>query len=681
MRADRSHGAWRLGSYRLLRLLGRGGMAEVYEAERVGAHGFAKRVAIKRILPQHARDPRLVAMFCDEARIHATLSHPNLLQVLDFGEEDGELFIVLELVEGMSVADLLSRVAARRRAVDLAPALYIAHEVLLGLAHAHAACDELGRPRQLVHRDVAPSNILIGKAGQVRLGDFGILHAADIESRTAPGEIKGKIGYVSPEQAMGLPLDARSDIFSLGVVLAELLIGEPLFPGATEVEILRSLHAGDLSRLDRHVGHIPPEVMRLLRAALAPLASRRFESAQHLAAEIDAIARERQLELSSYALCEWLSELGLVTLRSDVRQRATPSPPRARLPSVDAFCEEITLAEDEVATLAERPSAPPVFARTMHEPYREEPTYRVMRVGGAFSEAVHLPVVLAGIATGRIGATTRISRDGGRAMPLSSVPDLARLAGRAAYRFGDAVALRASLRGRPPRVRLPRIVFDAVRNRLTGLLCARRGRAQRRIYFADGVPWFTSSTEERELLGSLLVRRGRIQLPALEVALAQGWRRGRRVGEALVDAGLLPRNEVERALVLQRRTRLAGLFCWDDCEVVFVDGLEPGEDRVDLGEAPHALVAHAVLDGFTEDDAQRLLADVASAPLERGDAMPVEAFHLPDALTRALTTAGDGRSPRQLVRDLAGDGVSAGNVAHAVLIGLSARVLSAPGWT
>lgn len=142
MYAGRESHAQVLGNYELVRLLATGGMAEVYEARRAGIHGFSKRFALKRILPQLARDERLVQMFCDEARIHAALSHPNLVEVVDFGEEDGQLFMVMEYVEGLSAGDLMSAVVARRRHFELGPALYCAREVANALAYAHDACDD-----------------------------------------------------------------------------------------------------------------------------------------------------------------------------------------------------------------------------------------------------------------------------------------------------------------------------------------------------------------------------------------------------------------------------------------------------------------------------------------------------------------------------------------------------------
>src|SRR6478752_9817985 len=158
-----------LGEYLLLDRIGVGGMAEVFLAERSGPHGFAKRVALKRILPGLAADARFSEMFCDEARVCAALSHPNIVQVLDFGESNGELFMAMEFVDGVSLARLLRTVSARRERFPPAVALHIAHEVLRGLAFAHQARDEHGRPLGIVHRDVSPGNVLIGRAGDVKM--------------------------------------------------------------------------------------------------------------------------------------------------------------------------------------------------------------------------------------------------------------------------------------------------------------------------------------------------------------------------------------------------------------------------------------------------------------------------------------------------------------------------------
>ena len=249
----------RLGPYELLQKLATGGMAEIYVARREGPHGFSKRIALKRILPQLAADPEFVAMFIDEARLCAQLTHPNIVQVFDFGEEAGELYMAMELVEGTTAAKVARAAASRGEPVPADVALQIALSVGRGLAHAHDACDDHGRPLGLVHRDVSPGNILISNSGAVKLGDFGIARAAEFERRTDQGQLKGKLGYMSPEQVTGRELDAKSDQFTSAIVLAELLTARPLFAGPSEMDVLVKIRDADLSVLERHGRHIPSD--------------------------------------------------------------------------------------------------------------------------------------------------------------------------------------------------------------------------------------------------------------------------------------------------------------------------------------------------------------------------------------------------------------------------------------
>src|ERR1700744_1854280 len=250
----------RLGPYELLRRIATGGMAEVYLARRGGPHGFKKIVAVKRILPQYARDPDFVAMFVDQARICARLVHPNIVQVFDFGEQDGELYMAMEYVDGTTGARLVRAAASRGDDVPLDAALHITLSVLRALEYAHGARDEYGSPLALVHRDVSPGNVLIDRSGAVKLTDFGIARAAEIERRTDAGQLKGKLGYMSPEQVVGRELDARSDIFTLGIVLAEMLILRPLFSGGKELDVLFRIRDADLGALDRAGARVPGDI-------------------------------------------------------------------------------------------------------------------------------------------------------------------------------------------------------------------------------------------------------------------------------------------------------------------------------------------------------------------------------------------------------------------------------------
>jgi eukaryotic-like serine/threonine-protein kinase len=727
MRSQSAARVQRLGDYELVRKLATGGMAEVYEARRLGPHGFAKRFAVKRILPQLATDPRLVEMFCDEARIHAGLSHPNLVQVVDFGEHEGELFMTLEYVDGMSCAELMMRIAARRRTVELEAALNVGREVLQGLAYAHAATDEQGRPYRLVHRDVAPSNILIGSSGEVKLGDFGIVRAALIESRTAPGEIKGKIGYVSPEQAMGLALDARSDLFSLAVVISEMLIGRALFPGQSEFEILTALHSGDVSALDIYGRHVPDDVRNMLRRALAKQPEDRFANAEEFLAEIEAAAQRHQLELGAHTFAEWLKDLGLIAVQSATRG-FLPEPPAGRLTIADCpdglrerssdppFADEITLSANELAGPdSERPhrthpgvapandldSVPPelahaaVRARKLHPRRRSgkhelprerselDVAYRMRRLGGTIVGPLGLATMLELIATGRIGPDVELSRNSGPFVPVSSMVELARLAARAAYRFHEPLGLRASDRFLVDRLTLPAKLFALAHERRTGLLAARNGRQRKRLFFVDGACVSGASTDPDELIGARLVAAGILGREEVEGALEAGWRRGQRLGETLIEHRWLRPSELVRAMGEQRRARLLSLCRWTKGEIAFVDGAETGDDSAPGSGSSLALLSSVVLEAYAGEDLGQMLGPVWAAPLERvSGAEAIErALALPPPEEAALARAGRGHSLAELVGLERRFGLpDAGAIERAVFIGLSAGVLWSSAW-
>lgn len=227
-----------LGRYELLRQIARGGMGEIYVARARGAVGFEKKVIIKRILPHLAEEQEFVDKFVDEAHIVTHLTHGNIVPVFDMGEENGELYIAMEYIAGRDLRDVLKRAKHDDFLLPVDVALYVAAETSKGLAYAHRRTDDAGQPLDLVHRDVSPSNILISKDGEVKIVDFGIAKASGKISKSITGRLQGKFCYMSPEQAAGRKVDHRSDIFSTGVVLYEMLTNTRPFEGGVDLESL-----------------------------------------------------------------------------------------------------------------------------------------------------------------------------------------------------------------------------------------------------------------------------------------------------------------------------------------------------------------------------------------------------------------------------------------------------------
>src|SRR5579859_155424 len=258
----------RFGPYELLEPLASGGMARVFRARMIGAAGFEKIVAIKFMLPSFAGNPEAVKMFVDEARLAATLSHANIVGILDFGERDGSYYIAMEYVAGANLRVLLRRASETGRHARPLVASHLVAEVARGLDYAHRKSDSEGRPLFIVHRDVSPQNIVVSWTGEVKVLDFGIARSRARNTQTVSGTIKGKYAYMSPEQAAGQPLDRRSDIFSLGAVLYELLAHQKAYPDAG-LSTLSKVRNAEFAPLDRVAPEAPKPLVEVVRKAMA----------------------------------------------------------------------------------------------------------------------------------------------------------------------------------------------------------------------------------------------------------------------------------------------------------------------------------------------------------------------------------------------------------------------------
>jgi len=270
-----------VGKYVVGERLAVGGMAEVYKGWLRGSEGFRRPVVVKKMLPRLSSDPRFVRMFIEEARLASRLVHANIVGVLDFGRMDAEHFIVLEFIDGPNLNDLL--IKARQAGVKRLPlpiVVYIISEVLKGLDHAHRLTDARGQSLGCVHRDVTPSNVLLSRDGQVKVSDFGVAKAADRGNWTAPGQIKGKLHYLSPEQVRGESVDPRADLFAVGVLLHELLTGRRLFGGDTPMEVMEATLSAPVPPPSTRAPDVPAELDAVALTALQRDRGRRPSDAE-----------------------------------------------------------------------------------------------------------------------------------------------------------------------------------------------------------------------------------------------------------------------------------------------------------------------------------------------------------------------------------------------------------------
>lgn len=388
-----------LGKYEVLARLDSGGMAEIFLARARALAGFEKLVVLKRILPHLAAEEEFVSLFLDEAKTTVALSHGNVVQVFDMGKDaDGDYFIAMEYVAGKNLRRFMKRVAERNgKPLDPPVAALIASEILKGLDYAHRRTDGTGRPLGIVHRDVSPHNILISYEGEVKLTDFGIAKAAGKVSRTEAGFIRGKANYMSPEQADAQPLDGRSDLYSVGVLLWELLTGETLHSGDSPDQVIRDLRSGMPPALpSQRRPDLPAALDRIVSKALARDPGDRHATADVFLRELGQYLADAGAVLGPRDLAAIVTGLFAEEIESERKQIAAL--PRAAIAPVPASTEpgsDSPTVPRPIRTLAFENSGE--IAVTGIPELRDSPRRPRARLGAAIVAAVLLAPVLAWI--------------------------------------------------------------------------------------------------------------------------------------------------------------------------------------------------------------------------------------------------------------------------------------------
>src|SRR5579863_8775565 len=361
-----------IAEFEIVRRLGAGGMAEVFLAKKQGAEGTYKVLVLKRILPMHGGSRRFRSMFIEEARLATRLNHPNVVQVYelqDFGDEG--LLLAMEYVEGCDLGRLMS--GARSKATRIPPwvGAWVIAEASKGLHYAHEKKDEAGQPLEIVHRDVSPQNILLSSEGGVKIADFGIASARVLTEDK--GVLKGKFGYMSPEQARGESVDRRSDLYALGVILWEVLAGRPIHGGLGGEALLDIVRSGIIEPPSTHAEGIPAELEQIALKALGPAREDRYATGREMAAAIGrAIAKQGEL-IDAGALETALGQLATRTADSeppssrphDSRERSDDARTQAAVPLARSLAEGRSSSPPESSARgsrsgdSRRPSASP----------------------------------------------------------------------------------------------------------------------------------------------------------------------------------------------------------------------------------------------------------------------------------------------------------------------------------
>ena len=297
------------GRFQLLKKIATGGMAEIHIVKQRGMGGFEKLVVIKKLLEKLTANRQFVQMFLNEAKIAARLSHPNVVQIYDLGFADGNFFIAMEYIQGENLRAMFKVCRREKTAVPLEHILKIASQICEGLHHAHTKTDVFGNPLNIVHCDVSPQNIIVSYEGVVKIVDFGIAKAATLYEDTMPGHVKGKLAYMSPEQCKGEPVDARSDIFSLGIVLWELVTGRRLYSLATPAEIVGAITTRASPPPRQLNPGLPGDIDAIINRCLQKNPEDRFSSALEINRRLEDFIQSQGITSSAFDIGSFMQQL------------------------------------------------------------------------------------------------------------------------------------------------------------------------------------------------------------------------------------------------------------------------------------------------------------------------------------------------------------------------------------
>lgn len=577
----------RFGDYEIISQLAVGGMSEVYLARRADAPPDAsERVVIKRILPVLAEDAHFVELFQEEARISRLMNHPNVVRALDSGTVGAQPYIAMEHVDGVDCWRMAHRCASKGKPPPAELSIFIGVEVLRALDHVHAATDDQGRKMKVVHGDVSPTNIYISRAGEVKLGDFGIARARHRNLSRTRSMLQGKVAYMAPEQVLGTDVDHRADLFSTGTVLTELLIHTRLFGGGSQLTTLLAIRDVRLDVMESNRDKLPEGIEPLLRRALARDREERFATAVSMARMLERFLGDATPDDLRARLAEQVAialELEPPARAAVPRPRLTPLPTPAplrldteehRAPSLPAepierLVDDEQLVQEEVQVIVEveeeeeeRPSRTPVGSLSKF-------TFR--RADGSIIGPLDFAAAIEQIVSDKIRSIFEVSTDGGPFRPMSEVTELACYSPSLTPVTREFAAVgppdRRGLLGEDETVW--GVFFRLAVARESGIAIFDLAAVRKEVFLREGRIYCVKSNVSSELLGNALVERGVIDRAQLTFALEALPQFNNHLGDALVGLHMIDSVTLFRYISEQVTDRLLDIFTWRAGEYAF----------------------------------------------------------------------------------------------------------------
>jgi eukaryotic-like serine/threonine-protein kinase len=654
-------GPSRFGKYVLEQRIAVGGSSEVYLAHPAQGVLPAPRLVIKRLIPAVLEDPQSVGTFAMEARLHRAARHPNVVEVFEAGSVEGEPFLAMEYVDGVDAFRLMRRAQSDANPMPISAAVFVARELCAALACVHCAVDDTGRPLAVVHRDVTPSNVYVSENGDVKLGDFGIARMLSRTSmHTDTTALKGKYSYLSPEQVAGEDFDHRADLFSLAVMLSEMLINQSLFPGSGQLAVLLAIRDCRINNLLENASHFPPGLLTVLQRALARQPADRFSSAHQFSLALEPFEQaDRNVHHGQLGgMVRWVRDASLGSMQTE----------RSR-PGSGGVPSRPTPGERRAAAQADSGHTPSIRVRTR---------------GGTVLGPLAFSKVVEMIATSRLQGEDEVDLIGTGFRPIANIPELER-------HVPSSTATTNRLRGPGipdyvadlSQVGMLEVCARMLSQRETGVLFAERdlekvGFIRKEIYLSQARVVHVASSEASELLGEYLVRRGLITRSDLELALAVMPRYGGRIGDTLIGLNMIDAVQIFRAIRGQGRERITEVFRWNSGKVSYYRGVSPlrVEFPLDLDLAP---LMYSGAEASNSDEQvilshQTQVDDLLVGELEVPETMRLAAW--PPEVLKVVGAAGEGRSEREIVTTLtAARLINIPNALRAVDVAVAAGLL------
>ncbi len=581
-------------------------MAEVFRALEPRAVGEPRVVVLKRMLPHIADGSNAHAMFAEEARLASRITHPNVVHVLGHGEIEGQPYLTLEYVPGCDLWRLNRSLTRHSKRLEHDLVVYIVRQILSGLDAVHTATDRCGSALGIVHRDISPSNVLISIHGDVKIADFGIAQsdsdpfAADTASRA-----NGKLGYLAPEQVSGSEVDPRADLFSTGVIAAELFMRRPLFAGGSELAVLLAIRDAEVHPFVEFLPHLPGGLGEVVLTALSANVDERPPTARAFWAALEPW-QSRPEEVLRAELAEVVAGIAAETRTIKTSADKVPKPTMAPTPML--------LANEHPSTTNVTPLE-----------------YKIRKPNGATVGPLPYAKVVEAVATGQVTGDDSVSVAGGDFQPLSSHRDLYRHVPASRMTPTTTRIASAAAADRSMEFENGGFVTALVRTLVTqrtGLWLCEQGGVHKEVYAKLGVPAFVTSNLAGELLGEYLVKKRVINRSELDMALAVMPRFEGKLGDTLVALGLVEPLELFQHIGEQVREKLLDLFTWASGTATFYEGVDPPSSGF-----PLRLDAWEILDRGLQ---RRIAAGFESELiLERGQHRVVQA----DRIDTAVATA------------------------------------------